>query len=55
MHAPVQAALGMQAVEHGGVDGDCNELNDDLNQAADEGPILRGRLSARMCCAGIAR
>ena len=42
VHALVQFALGVEAVEDDGVDGDCYYFDDDFDDGADEGPVLGG-------------
>ena len=43
VHALVQFALGVEAVEDDGVDGDCYYFDDDFDDGADEGPVLKWR------------
>ena len=37
----MEAAFGVESVEDDAVNGDCDDFDDDFDQGADEGPILR--------------
>lgn len=47
VHRLVQSALGVEAVEDDGIDGDGDDLHDDLDEGADERPILNFTVSRR--------